>query len=173
MCRHVPQYTYYTDGGCPQSLATAASSCDCRPYHVDAGKTYLVQIAAFGDDDFSSADASADLTDDTSATNDVTLRCDFAAAPSYDAFAGAKLLPSASGTVVVDPTGASLEGGADVESSEYSTSFTAILYFRDFAALGGSLTDAVMGRYAALTTAPCRGRRCVSSFALACLQTHE
>ena len=37
--------------GCPQYVAVAENSCGCQPYHVDSGKTYLFQVAGYGNDD--------------------------------------------------------------------------------------------------------------------------
>ena len=108
--------------GCPSSLQLPDGTCGtCDPYHVDSGKTYLIQVAPYGDD--SDDSGSGAQFDDTTDSNDVTVTYDFIPAPAHDGFASPVTLPSASGTLTVTSAGASLEPG------EYGVSSKAKDYF--------------------------------------------
>ena len=127
--------------GCPQYVAVAENSCGCQPYHVDSGKTYLFQVAGYGNDDNPDTDRSGTYYDDANANNDVTVTWDYQQAPSYDNFASPKTLPSSSGTMVVPCPLEGSYGSADPygAENEEQLSYKAISLFRNYGGDGFTL----------------------------------
>ena len=121
----------------------ATDACDCLPFHVDSGKTYYIQLAAFGNDD---------SVGDMATGDNVLFTFEYHGAPSYDYFAGPMTLPSTGSNVLVITAGASLEGSDlaiwswPVYPSEYDVSYSAVEFLRDHGCTTTPLSAGV-GRY--------------------------